>query len=749
MFVSSDPSQKQTDEESEISHSGEKPAPLKEISTDHNIGDKIVRNLMLGDRFASHDQLKKAVLDHGLTTNQVFVLAQGCAKTRKNHSLHEKFPFSSGKFICKHGGLYRSHRTGVEPCKRTNQSSSKIDCPVAIKFKLLEGMLEVISVTSLHNHPVDESLFHYYPSVRKLSSEEKELASEMLHSKVAPRIIATTINTKRVQNGVKGVAIPKDIFNLSTSIKQEKRKGKSEEEILIQLFEDEKQRDQSGVYEAHVKDGTLNMVYIQTSEMRETMEKFPETSFLDSTYRINLENYCLYAKLVMDENGFGQAVSLAFLSDEKSETLELFFKTFKSHNSSWTEIRTIFVDKDFTQKQILEQEFPACKVLLCAFHVMKAMKTYIAKEKLTAEDKHELLQSFKKVLYSKTEEDFHCNQATFLELCSPTMQNYYTTNWGSDPFSWCFAFRDHLRTFGNKTTNRIERFFLTIKTALRGTGNAIAKRLHLSECIEIVLDVLKYKGTFASHQDFRNKLTVLKLHHFPIPEIAEDVGENVTQFAAKLIKVQCSLFLKESYEVEEIIEDLWILTNHRTGNKYEIEQRGMTLSCSCYVNCSFGIPCRHIFVVRQSRKEKLFQVTDILERWLRKNDFSTADNFDCYPPILDAALHSKPDEDILVVEHELSKSNKQNFSKLGNRFKAIHDVTTQLNSEISKFGAEQFTICLENAKTFLKESIEGVEYSLEEVLSNWKEKDQDHHSWTSREEASDSSTAAALATSKK
>ncbi len=660
-----------------------------------------------------------------MNTNQVFVLAQGCSKTTKKHPLHFQFPFSTAKFVCKHGGTYRPHRPGIVPQQRPNQKTLKTDCPVEIKLKLVGGQLEIVSISTLHNHQVNNSLFQFYPEIRRFSREEEHLASNMLQSRVAPRTISSTINSKRLHQNKQGLTIPKDVFNLATALKNKKREGRTEEEALLDMIKTQKADNPKGSYEAHVADdenSTLKMVYIQTEEMKKNMVKYPETGFLDSTYRVNLENYCIYAVVVMDENGFGQPASVAFLSDERAETLRCFFQTFKKNNPSWEMLKTIFVDKDFTQKLVLENEFPKSKVLLCSFHVLKAVKTNIAKEALPAEIKQGLFQAFRKILYSRTEEAFKANEEDFLFACSEKLKGYYQSNWGNDPFPWCFAFRDQLRTFGNNTTNRVERFFLTLKTALKGPGNAIAKRLHLTECIEIVLDVLKNRSTSASYQDFRNCLTVEKLHNFPIPDMRKEVGDSVTGFAAQVIKGQCDLFLKENYLKEDIFEDLWYVINQRTGRKYEVQKKSQVLNCSCYVNCSFGIPCRHIFFIHESNGENKFQVSDVLKRWLRNSPSTQEDDHtNYYTPMINAALHARPDEDLAVHTHNFSQKIKPNYSKLGTRFHAIKDVTTQLCDEIAKHGAGQFSVSLENARLFLKESISGEEFCLQDILKHWKE----------------------------
>ena len=64
------------------------------------------------------------------------------------------------------------------------------------------------------------------------------------------------------------------------------------------------------------------------------------------------------------------------------------------------------------------------------------------------------------------------------------------------------SYRDQLKTFVNKTTNRIWCFFLMEKTALRCSARSIAKRFHVTECMEIVLTVLDHKPQLSGMEDY-------------------------------------------------------------------------------------------------------------------------------------------------------------------------------------------------------------------------------------------------------
>ena len=51
----------------------------------------------------------------------------------------------------------------------------------------------------------------------------------------------------------------------------------------------------------------VDLVYIQTGEMREQYNKYPEILFVDTTYNVNIEAYPLLTMMVEDGDGRGIA----------------------------------------------------------------------------------------------------------------------------------------------------------------------------------------------------------------------------------------------------------------------------------------------------------------------------------------------------------------------------------------------------------------------------------------------------------
>ena len=66
----------------------------------------------------------------------------------------------------------------------------------------------------------------------------------------------------------------------------------------------------------------VDLVYIQTGEMREQYNKYPEILFVDTTYNVNIEAYPLLTMMVEDGDGWGKPVTYCFQRSETKVNLE-------------------------------------------------------------------------------------------------------------------------------------------------------------------------------------------------------------------------------------------------------------------------------------------------------------------------------------------------------------------------------------------------------------------------------------------
>ena len=134
--------------------------------------------------FSSLTELKAAVGKY--QQDKLCVLSKADTRTIEaaqkkcpNKSLNRDLKYCEAKFVCHHGGTYKSGRgKGMRP----NQSTAKTGCPFKLQFwSTLDGqMLQLRNSTLEHNHKLSAEVYHHHPKQRKLDSKDIKTASAML-----------------------------------------------------------------------------------------------------------------------------------------------------------------------------------------------------------------------------------------------------------------------------------------------------------------------------------------------------------------------------------------------------------------------------------------------------------------------------------------------------------------------------------------------------------------------------------------
>ena len=129
----------------------------------------------------------------------------------------------------------------------------------------------------------------------------------------------------------------------------------------------------------------------------------------------------------------------------------------------------------------------------------------------------------------------------------------------------------------------------------------------------------------------------------------------------------------------------------KSGRIYQAsQQESGGFVCSCYVNSSFRIACRHVLFLRQERHENVFNLTDFLPRWHRGNQSATS-KFDVFDDVARAAFDGVPDENVLDDEGENAPVDSSfRYVQRGVRFKTVCDRSKLFASVMSNFGAKEF-----------------------------------------------------------
>ena len=194
--------------------------------------------------------------------------------------------------------------------------------------------------------------------------------------------------------------------------------------------------------------------------------------------------------MVQNSNGEGRPVAYCWMKAETYENLEFFYKELLDLPGT-SEVKVILVDKDLTNVNLLKAMFPHAVVLLCKFHVIKWLKSVIAKIVTTTDIKNSLMFRIKEMVNANSEGIYDEAYKKFDEICeenilsienSESLLDYFRRNWHNSRKDWVFYFRLKLPTFGTNTNNHLESFNKSLKIS-------VDHHLHLTASIREIIEI--------------------------------------------------------------------------------------------------------------------------------------------------------------------------------------------------------------------------------------------------------------------
>ena len=543
-----------------------------------------VERLKEGDHFATVEDAKVAVKHFGEA-----IYADFKVDTNNKYSL---------KFCCKHGGRKR-----IKKCKgeRINQHYNNMGCKAVIMFykSRKDGTLSCTSVDNNHNHDLSEAVYKH--DNIELSKEELDLCANLSHANAKPSQIKRVLKEKFR----KEVTIQK-LKNLMRKIPA----GDAHDEVDFNEFFTALEADGGQVDWLDDPDGSVRCMTFASSKMLKAFQSSdPPLIQLDTTFELEEARYKLMAAVYLNPTTNKSEVAfMALMSDETNISMEFALSRLKQICLRYTLI--FIVDKDFGQLAVLNSIFPNSRILLCIFHAIKFMKNLIATAPVVVDKKKALLDQFKKVLYANTEDIFKKKDAKFLRVCGnvtiksgegqKSLADYYQRNWNSCQNMWVKCFRKSLPCLGDNTSNRVERYFWTVKKAFKDTFMALPKT------VTAAVSLIKFADQRLMEKYMFSKNKVLVIY-----DENKEVLENNEKASQILNDRGCILFHASQKKLAENMNKYTAAAD----NTKVIEgfSRGLTrsyeaslTSCNCSFSSTHQAPCPHTLFLRKESGESIF-----------------------------------------------------------------------------------------------------------------------------------------------
>ncbi|CAF1606765.1 unnamed protein product [Rotaria magnacalcarata] len=600
------------------------------------------------------------------------------------NGLFDRFRYEHVKYVCHHSGRARRN---IKDGSRPNQESARIDCEFFFKIKHDTDINKIIftKIKNLkHNHPIDERIYKNYSFIRNKELKGNQEVHDLCKTLITAN--ASTYNNRKLLNKKFDINLTrKDINNFKQKIKFNLVGNRTDAELL-QVWIDEilNENPNNSIQIKLNEDGNLECLYIQTMQMKAWLEKYPNILHLDSTIKVNIENYQLYICMAQNANLKGVPVSYCLMNSGNKDNLEFFYAAMRDLNDL-QKTQVIMVDKDLTNIDILQHFFDKARILLCVFHVLKYLKSRVHELRIPLTNRMNIMKNIRRLLYDNDQMSAIYLKEVKTESEGTDFYQYFETNWLSCCEMWQTKHRKNLFNFDTDTNNHLERFNRTLK-------DHILPKMHISECVVKLILAVEDARTEEMNTYISLKQKICDSND---STLVQRFGSQLINKAIDLLRKQNDELKQKHYSIEELEDNSW-----KIGQKDEEKNRFITSSiihrdsfedllfCDCDYFLQNQLPCRHmIFLFDRLDDEKLDQANGIHEivsinkRWLK----ATVDYYLNEIAHYDSILSSNTQYNITQMA-----TKKNNILSSNEKYNIIKPTLDLLTARITQYGTDEF-----------------------------------------------------------
>ena len=358
--------------------------------------------------------------------------------------------------------------------------------------------------------------------------------------------------------------------------------GSVEEQVwneLENLCHTDKDANYTGIF----NDSQITTIFFQTGHMKKMLNRYPEMLFIDTTYCLNQFSHPIVVFMIADHENKAHCVAYAVVKDEKMLTFSSLYSQLLSRNPG-VNPKTVVIDKDFSEINAVKQSIPSAKILLCRFHVCRALKDAVNSHCCNEEEKKEMRTKIFKLVYGSDPVKF---EEIFENLPPGTLRNYMLINWYPMKESWASCYTKLLTTWDNHTNNFVERHN-------RELNRLLNRQSPMLEVFKTLIRLSKLD------EDSYNRTCLTNNLRFKTYLTNDSKTQSLLNDAQKTFSIKACDSLKCSIEKKNKFAEKYTFHIHgqlfsyfdSDGNlkNYKIDSE----TCSCYFFNNKSLPCWHI-----------------------------------------------------------------------------------------------------------------------------------------------------------
>ncbi|XP_071944010.1 zinc finger SWIM domain-containing protein 3-like [Antedon mediterranea] len=568
--------------------------------------DQTALSLSVGSVFANWEEFKTAMEAYEANAHVKLIFADtrkietaNIAYRREDAPVYDaKFKYAYARLTCKHHGKYRSKGSG----KRPNQRSYKTNCPMQFILSVdrAKDIMYIRSGNFTHNHPTDEDVAKLYPENRRLSKSERQFSKILMDMKVPQKVFC-----ERVREMSQKPLTNKDIYNLQAQLRKEMaEEEKTEVQSLLHELQDITEKDSGSEVVVNVDgNGQIQVVFFQTSYMKEAYLKFPEVCIVGETDDINSNGMILCTIMVQDGSGTFLPCAHFLLAKLDEPTMVSAFQLFKQplNDEIFNKPCLFIIGSSNLDVAVFQNQFPNASIKLCETQILKKFKN----ETMNIENGSEkprrqgqLWTLLHAMVMSKTESEYEELRTKMQDL---PFASAFNETWHQQRHLWVGSFRNKDLNYGIKNANNLVSFHEKVKGVVNSSST-------VAECVKGILKMDNQMKLEAN----RKKLQAMMTTSVPIvdnPDL-EELTQLCTRYAVNFLEKELTFITSLNVARNELGQ---LIITDAIGDK-QLENDN---TCSCLFYTNFKLPCKHIFAMRKFLEKKLFDDSMIASRWRR------------------------------------------------------------------------------------------------------------------------------------
>lgn len=403
-------------------------------------------------------------------------------------------------YVCRRSGAYinRLHLAPEERLRRGN--SCRTGCPFRVRGSCRDGRWSLRLVDLHHNH--EQELFAN-PQARRFSDTERTMIRTLRAECIESMRILSALTARNVQLGVNVAHNLKDVHNAIQAMDRAELDGQNIAEYFLAELEG------CGLWQStHLLDSDrrLKRVLMVSRSARELLPQSGCVLTLDCTYKTN--RYSLPTLHVVSSAPNNMTFTVAVCLMEAETEVQYSWAVAKLFELLPAFVRppVLVTDRDRAFINAIKETAPDCPHILCAWHILKAVKGRVKREILgvgAEEDVEGVLEAWQAVMDAKTPALYRGKRGQLLGPATqayPGLRRYFEQEWLVHHELFVRAWTSQHLHRGHRTSSRVEGAHAAIKrwnvnstTNLRGLLNGLNR--HLQSRLRAVTAALRCERT--------------------------------------------------------------------------------------------------------------------------------------------------------------------------------------------------------------------------------------------------------------